>query len=75
MLENLLILAEGGGHEEFAIPPYYVGGGMFLVLLALLGITYLFSGLNQPYHDKKKSQQGETGPAHEQASPTHRSDH
>jgi hypothetical protein len=75
MLENLLILAEGGGHEEYAIPPYYVGGGMFLVLLALLGITYLFSGQNQSYHDKDQRHDGESGPRDDQASSAHHGGH
>lgn len=47
MLDQLQILAEGGAHASEGVSPFLVGGGMFLILLCLLGITYLFSGLNQ----------------------------
>ncbi|MCS6710825.1 hypothetical protein JSY14_01855 [Brachybacterium sp. EF45031] len=47
MLENIVILAEAGSHEAGGINPYLVGLAMLVVLLCLLGITYLFSGLNQ----------------------------
>lgn len=47
MLDQLLILAEGGSHASEGISPFLVGGGAFVILLCLLGITYLFSGLNQ----------------------------
>lgn len=46
MIDQLLILAEGGEHAE-GISPFLVGGAMFALLLLLLGITYLFSGMNQ----------------------------
>ncbi|MFC0673780.1 hypothetical protein [Brachybacterium hainanense] len=48
MIDQLLILAENGSHASEALPPYIVGGGMFIILMCLLGITFLFSGLNQP---------------------------
>lgn len=47
MLDHLLILAEGEAHAGGGVSPFMVGGGAFVILLCLLGITYLFSGLNQ----------------------------
>lgn len=46
MLDQMLILAEGEASTG-GISPYLVGGSAFVILLCLLGITYLFSGLNQ----------------------------
>ncbi|UYG16116.1 hypothetical protein BRM3_10845 [Brachybacterium huguangmaarense] len=47
MLDHLLILAEGGSHASEGVSPFLVGGGFFVFFMILLGITYLFSGLNQ----------------------------
>ena len=46
MLDQFLILAEGSA-EHGGISPYLVGLAAFVILMLLLGITYLFSGLNQ----------------------------
>ncbi len=47
MLDHLLILAEGGSHASEGVSPFLVGGGFFVLFMILLGITFLFSGLNQ----------------------------
>ncbi|MGP9693184.1 hypothetical protein ACT3TZ_00985 [Brachybacterium sp. AOP25-B2-12] len=54
MLDQLLILAEGGSHASEGVSPFLVGGGAFVILLCLLGITYLFSGLNQKPSQRSK---------------------
>lgn len=51
MHDHLLILAEGASHASEGISPFLVGGGFFVILMCLLGITHLFSGLNQN-HDR-----------------------
>ena len=63
MIDQLVILAEGGSHAaEGGLPPALVGGGFFIILMCLLGITYLFSGMNQP---SARSRQGkDTGASH-----------
>lgn len=55
MLDHLLILAESGSHASEGISPFLVGGGFFVLLMILLGITYLFSGLNQKVVTKDNS--------------------
>lgn len=59
MLDQLLILAEGEAHAGGGVSPFLVGGGALVILLCLLGITYLFSGLNQrtdaPHEDVVRS--------------------
>ena len=47
MLDRFLILAEGGAHASEGVSPFLVGGAAFAILMCLLGITYLFKGLNQ----------------------------
>lgn len=49
MTDQLMILAEGADHASEGISPFLVGGGFLVILLCLLGITYLFSGLNQDH--------------------------
>ncbi len=48
--DQLMILAEGGEHAAAhgGVSPALVALGTFIILLALLGITFLSSGLNQP---------------------------
>lgn len=63
MLDQLLILAESGAHHSEGIPPYLVGIGFFVVLMCLLGITYLFSGLNHSRHlDQSARRASQDGP-------------
>ncbi|EWS82539.1 hypothetical protein [Brachybacterium phenoliresistens] len=69
MIDQLLILAENGSHSTEGIPPYLVGGGFFIVLMCLLGITFLFSGLNQP---RRREDAAEHGAEHHGASSTER---
>lgn len=47
MVDQFLILAEEGSHGG-GVSPVLIGGGMFVLMLLLLGVTYLFSGQNQP---------------------------
>ncbi|HJB11022.1 MAG TPA: hypothetical protein H9786_10930 [Candidatus Brachybacterium merdavium] len=47
MFDQLMILAESGAAASEGIPAPFVGIGVFIMLMALLGITYLTSGENQ----------------------------
>lgn len=71
MTDTLQILAEGAEHASEGISPFLVGGGMFVILLCLLGITYLFSGLNQA-SARKRSQELQRRAAGSDAPGTHR---
>lgn len=57
MLDQLVILAESGSHASEGISPFLVGGGFFVILMSLLGITYLFGGLHQHGKDERKPSQ------------------
>ncbi|MCT1654777.1 hypothetical protein [Brachybacterium muris] len=46
MTDQLMILAEAGAAAE-GIPAYLVGLGMLIILLGLLGITYLAGGVQR----------------------------
>lgn len=48
MIDPYILLAEGAAHASEGLPPYLVAVFAFVILMALLGITYLASGLNQP---------------------------
>jgi len=52
MFDQLMILAESGSAAAEGIPAPFVGIGVFIMLMALLGITYLTSGKNQPQRGK-----------------------
>ena len=46
MTDQLMILAESGAGAE-GIPAYLVGVGMLIILMGLLGITFLAGGGNR----------------------------
>ncbi|WP_199173947.1 MULTISPECIES: hypothetical protein [unclassified Brachybacterium] len=50
MIDQLPLLAEAGG-----VPAPAIGIGMFLSLMALLGITWLISGNHQRHKDEQHS--------------------
>lgn len=52
MFDQLMILAESGSAAAEGIPAPFVGIGVFIFLMSLLGITYLTSGSNQPRRDR-----------------------
>lgn len=52
MFDQLLILAESGSAAAEGIPAPLVGVGVFLILMSLLGLTYLTSGKHQAKRGK-----------------------
>lgn len=55
MIDQLMILAEGGAQAAEGIPAPLIGVGVFVILLSLLGVTFLTSGGNQPKKPTKPS--------------------
>ncbi|MGO2313960.1 hypothetical protein ACTXKH_13910 [Brachybacterium tyrofermentans] len=47
MIDQLMILAEAGEHATGGVTPPMVGIGVFVIMLILLGITYLTGGTHQ----------------------------
>ena len=54
MIDQLMILAESGGIASEGITPPVVGIGVFLILMTLLGFTWLTGGKHQRSKDRKK---------------------
>ena len=44
MLDNVVLLAEAAAHAE-GLNPLYAAGATFVILMSLLGITFLFSSM------------------------------
>lgn len=55
MIDQYMLLAEGAATASEGIPAYMVAVFAFVILMALLGITYLASGLNQQRPGAKKA--------------------
>ncbi|MFC7374730.1 hypothetical protein ACFQS2_13695 [Brachybacterium sp. GCM10030267] len=47
MIDQLMILAESGEHATGGVPAPMVGIGVFVIMMILLGVTYLTGGANQ----------------------------
>ncbi|MBV7433342.1 hypothetical protein ACUH9Y_04360 [Dermabacteraceae bacterium P13115] len=45
MLDNVVLLAEGAAHHAEGLDPLYAAGATFVILMSLLGITFLFSSM------------------------------
>ncbi|GAA1486442.1 hypothetical protein [Brachybacterium fresconis] len=47
MIDQLMILAETGENATGGVTPPMVGIGVFIILMILLGLTYLTGGTHQ----------------------------
>lgn len=54
MIDQLMILAESGTLASEGIPAPAIGIGVFLLLMALLGVTWLTGGAHHRSLDKKR---------------------
>ncbi|GAA1487395.1 hypothetical protein [Brachybacterium sacelli] len=54
MIDQLMILAESGEHATGGVTPPMVGIGVFIILMILLGITYLTGGTHQRKRDETR---------------------
>ena len=55
MTDQLVILAESGTLASGGVPAPAIGIGMFLLLMSLLGLTWLTGGAHHRSLDKKNS--------------------
>ncbi|MGP9539311.1 hypothetical protein ACT3SP_14980 [Brachybacterium sp. AOP43-C2-M15] len=53
MIDQLMILAESGTLASEGVPPAAVGIGVLVILMALLGVTWLTGGAHHRSLDKK----------------------
>ncbi|NMA76781.1 MAG: hypothetical protein GX960_05905 [Actinomycetales bacterium] len=58
MTDQLVILAESGTLASGGVPAPAIGIGMFLLLMSLLGLTWLTGGAHHRSLDKKKNSTG-----------------
>ena len=54
MIDQLMILAESGAQASEGIAPPVVGIGIFLILMTLLGLTWLTGGAHHRSLDRKR---------------------
>ncbi|HEX7351851.1 hypothetical protein [Brachybacterium sp.] len=54
MIDQLMILAESGAHASEGISAPAVGIGIFIILMVLLGFTWLTGGAHHRSLDKKQ---------------------
>ncbi|ASK64738.1 hypothetical protein CFK39_01530 [Brachybacterium avium] len=54
MIDQLMILAESGAHASEGLSAPAVGIGIFVILLTLLGFTWLTGGAHHRSLDKKR---------------------
>ena len=54
MIDQLMILAESGAHASEGISAPTVGIGIFIILMILLGLTWLTGGAHHRSLDKKR---------------------
>ncbi|WP_114855659.1 hypothetical protein [Brachybacterium sp. YJGR34] len=53
MIDQLMILAESGAEASEGLSAPVVGIGAFIILMTLLGLTWLTGGAHQRSKDKK----------------------
>ena len=53
MIDQLMILAESGAHASEGLSAPTVGIGVFIILLVLLGLTWLTGGAHHRSLDKR----------------------
>lgn len=64
MIDQLMILAESGAGASEGIPAPFVGIGAFIILMILLGLTWLTGGSHQRSLDTKQSRDTDSGSDH-----------
>ena len=60
MIDQLMILAESGAHASEGLSAPTVGIGIFIILMVLLGLTWLTGGAHHRSLAKKRKNSSDT---------------
>lgn len=60
MIDQLMILAESGANASEGLSAPTVGIGIFIILMVLLGLTWLTGGAHHRSLDKKRKNSSDT---------------
>ncbi len=60
MIDQLMILAESGAGASEGVPAPFVGIGAFIILMILLGLTWLTGGAHHPSLDAETTHEHDT---------------